>query len=252
MKNFIQRYELPSFFLLAYLLSWLSVPLLQGGETTWGLAIAARIVISATLGAQGVREHYKRAMNWRVSWWYLIAPLIVIAYTMIGFGLNLILGAKFIAQPHMSLNAFILLVLFGGQWEELGWTAYALPRLQERFANHPNGRFMAGLVLSVFRAIWHLPLVLYGKVYWFDAIFLSIAFQTIIVWLYNRSNRNIPAVMLLHFTSNILGALMVPVFVGPDRVMYTALFIIVAILFAVALVVFSQLKPKQEQAIATQ
>jgi len=45
---------------------------------------------------------------------------------------------------------------------------------------------------------------------------------------------------------------MVPVFVGPDRVMYTALFIIVAILFAVALVVFSQLKPKQEQAIATQ
>jgi len=157
MKNFIQRYELPSFFLLAYLLSWLSVPLLQGGETTWGLAIAARIVISATLGAQGVREHYKRAMNWRVSWWYLIAPLIVIAYTMIGFGLNLILGAKFIAQPHMSLNAFILLVLFGGQWEELGWTAYALPRLQERFANHPNGRFMAGLVLSVFRAIWHCP-----------------------------------------------------------------------------------------------
>ncbi|NJC95680.1 MAG: hypothetical protein C3F07_10755 [Anaerolineales bacterium] len=250
MKNLVQRYELPSFFLLAYLLSWLSAPFMQGGEITWGLVIAARLVIGVTMGVQGVRAWHRRVTNWRAGWWYLIAPLIVIAYTLVGFGLNLMLGAKLVAQPAISINALIMLMLFGGQWEELGWTAYALPRLQERFADRPNGRLMAALTLSVFRAIWHLPLVLYGKVYWFDALFLSVAFQLIIAWVYDRSGGKVPAVMALHFTSNIMGALLSPVFAGADRMMYTAIFISLASLFAVALVVSNQFKPRQEKAVA--
>jgi hypothetical protein len=245
MKSFIQRYELPTFFLLAYLLSWSSVPFLQGGETTWGLVIAARIVIGAALGAQGLRQYYKRVTNWRAGWWYLSAPLIIVAYTVIGFGLNLMLGAKLIAQPHISLNAFIMLVLFGGQWEEIGWMAYALPRLRERFAAHPNGKLMAALTLSIFRAIWHLPLVLYGKVYWFDALFLSVAIQIIFAWVYDRSGEKVPVVMAMHFTSNIMGALLSPLFAGTDRVIYTALFIAVASLFAVILVMSPQFNVKQ-------
>ena len=250
MKNLIKRFELPSFFLLAYLLSWLSVPFMQGGETSWGLAIAARIVIGATLGAQGLRKHYKRVMNWRAGWWYLIAPLIVIGYEGIAFVLNLMSGARWIALPHLSMGTFIMLVLFGGQWEELGWTAYALPKLQERFANRPNGKLMAAFVLGVFRAIWHLPLVLYGKIYWFDALFLSFAFQIIIAWVYDRSGGKVPAVMAMHFTSNILGAAMPVVFLGVDQVIYTALFIGIANLFAVVLVVSAQLKTKQAETVA--
>ena len=250
MKNLIQRFELPSFFLLAYLLSWLSVPFMQGGETTWGLVIAARIVIGVSLGVQGVREWRKRVTNWRAGSWYLIAPLIVIAYTSIGFGMSLMLGAKLVAQPHVSLSALIMLVLFGGQWEEIGWTAYALPKLQERFADHPNGKLLAALTLSVFRAIWHLPLMLYGKVYWFDMLFLSFAFQIIIAWVYDHSDGKVPAVMAMHFTSNIMGALLTPLFAGTDQVMYTALFISLASLFAVALVVAAQFKTQSAKAEA--
>lgn len=250
MKNFIQRFEFPSFFLLAYALSWLSVPFLQGGETSWGVAIAARIVIGVTLGAQGVREYSRRVTNWKAGWWYLFAPLIVIAYTGIGFCINWMLGAKLIAQPHLSLQTLMMLVIFGGQWEELGWTAYALPRLQERFAGRPNGKLMAALTLSVFRAIWHLPLVIYGKIYWFDALFLSLAFQLIIAWVYDRSDGKVPAVMAMHFTSNIMGALLSPLFADADRVMYTALFIVIASLFAIVLVASAQFKPRPEKAIA--
>ena len=250
MKNFIQRNELPAFFLLAYLLSWLSVPFLQGGQTTWGVALAARIVIGVTLGVQGVREYYKRLTNRSAGWWYLIAPLIVIAYTGIGFGMNLMMGAKLVAQPQLPLGTLALLVLFGGQWEELGWTAYALPRLQERFANRPNGTLRAALVLSVFRAIWHLPLVLYGKIYWFDALFLNLAFQIIVAWLYNRSGRSVTLIMLMHFTSNIMGTLLTPVFAGADRVMYFVIFISSANLVALILVMSSQLKVQQEKAVA--
>lgn len=250
MKNFIQRYQLPSFFLLAYLLSWLSVPFLQGGETTWGMALATRIVIGASLGAQGIREWRKRVTNWRAGWWYLIAPLIVIAYALIGFSMNLMLGAKLVAQPHITLNAFILLVLFGGQWEELGWTAYALPKLQERFADLPNGKLMAALTLGVFRAIWHLPLVLYGKIYWFDAIFLNLVFQVIVAWVYDRSDGKVSVVMAMHFTSNLMGALLNPVFAGTERIMYTAVFISVASLFAIILATSSQFKTRREKALA--
>jgi hypothetical protein len=245
MKNLIQRHELLAFFLLACLLSWSSVPFMQGGQMTWGVALAARIVIAVTLGAQGVRAHYKRLANRSMGWWYLVAPLIVIAYTGIGFGINLMMGAKLVAQPQLPLGAFIMLVLFGGQWEELGWTAYALPRLQDRFANRPNGMLSAALALTGFRAIWHLPLVLYGKVYWFDALFLNLAFQIIVVWLYNRSGRSVSLIMLLHFTSNIMGALLSPVFAGADRVMYFVIFISLANLLALMLVIASQFKIRQ-------
>ncbi|HKI52788.1 MAG TPA: CPBP family intramembrane glutamic endopeptidase [Anaerolineales bacterium] len=250
MKNFIQRYQLPSFFLLAYLLSWLSAPFLQGGETTWGLAIAARIVIGVTLGAQGVREYRKHVANWRAGWWYLVAPLIVIGYEGIAFFINLALGANLITPHYASLTPFLLLVLFGGQWEELGWTAYALPKLRERFANCPNGSWIAVLVLGVFRMLWHVPLFLYGKMNWLDIFIFSFSFQIIIAWLYDRSGGKVPVVMLFHFTSNVMVVIMTPLFLGAGQVMFRVLFISVANLFAVILVVFSQLKVQQENAAA--
>jgi uncharacterized protein len=247
MKNFIKRYELPSFFLLAYLLSWLSVPFLQGGITPQGVAIAARIVIGVTLGAQGVREYRKRLTNWRAGWWYLIAPLIVIGYEGIAFILNVISGAKLVELPHLSIGMFMMLVLFGGQWEELGWTGYALPRLRERFAAHPNGSLMAVLVLGVFRMLWHLPLFLYGKMYWFDILIFTFAFQIIIAWIYDRSGKSVPAVMAFHFTSNILGAFFSPVFSGMERLMFQASFMSLAAFIALVIVLASQIKVRQKE-----
>jgi hypothetical protein len=245
MKNIIQRYELPSFFLLAYLLSWLSVPFMQGGETTWGLVLAARIVIGTTLGVQGVRAHYRRVTNWRAGWWYLIAPLIVIGYEGIALFINLALGAKLIMPHYESSIPFLLLVLFGGQWEELGWTAYALPKLRERFAERTNGSLIAVFVLGIFRMLWHLPLFLYGKIDWFDIFIFTFPFQIIIAWLYDHSGGKVPVVMLFHFTSNIMAVVMVPVFLGADQVTFRALFVLVATLFAMSLVWFSQVKIRQ-------
>lgn len=241
MKNFIKRFELPSFFLLTYLLSWLTVPFMQGGLTSWGVAIAARIVIGVTLGVQGVRDYHKRLTNWRAGWWYLIAPLIVISYEGIAFVINLTLGAKMVQLPHLSAGTLLMLVLFGGQWEELGWTGYALPRLRERFANRSNGSVIAVLVLGVFRMLWHLPLFLYGKMEWFDIFIFSFSFQIIIAWVYDRSE-SVLAVMTLHFMSNILGAAMAAVFLSADLVLFRALFVAVASLFAVTLILSSQLK----------
>ena len=250
MKKFIQHHELTSFFLLAYLLSWSTVPFMQGGQMTWGLAIAARIVIGVTLGAQGLREYRNRIANWRAGWWYIAGPLLILGYEGLAFIISLAAGATVVEMPHLSVSSIGMLVLFGGQWEEPGWTAYALPRLRERFANRQNGSLIAVLVLAFFRMVWHLPLFLYGKLYWFDIVVLSFAFQILLAWLYDRSNGSVPVVMFTHFMSNIFGALMSTVFAGSDRVLFQALFISLAALFAVAVTLFWQRKTKQETATA--
>ena len=248
MKQILNRYEMSFFFLLTYLLSWWSVPLMNGALIPQGPAFAAVILIALTAGKPGLREYWKRLTNWRAGWWYLIAPLIIISYTGIAFVINLLFGATIAETPHwLSMGTFVQLLLVGGLWEEPGWTGHALPKLEERFANHPNGTWIAALVLGIFRALWHLPLFLYGKLYWFDIFVFAFAFQIMIAWLYHRSEKSVPAVILFHLMSNVLGAVLSPVFAGPEREMFYALFMSLAVLFVLALVWFSQIKFGQEK-----
>lgn len=248
MKDFLKRYELVLFFPLTYLLSWWSVPLMNGALIPQGPMFAAAIMIALTRGRPGLREYWQRLTNWRAGWWYLIAPLIIVGYTGIAFVINLFFGATLAETPHwLALGTLVQLLLVGGLWEEPGWTGYALPKFEEHFANRPNGVWLAPLALGVFRAIWHLPLFLYGKMYWFDIFVFSFAFQIIIAWLYHKSGKSVPVVMLFHFVSNISGSVMFPVFVGDERLMFYALFIALAVFVALALVWFSQIKLRQEE-----
>lgn len=243
MKNFIQRNEMAFFFLLTYLLSWWSVPLMNGALIPQGPMFAAFILVALMMGRIGLRAYWGQLTHWRAGWWYLIAPLIILGYTGVAYIINLWSGATPAETPHLlSLGVFVQLLLFGGHWEEPGWTGYALPKFQERFADRPYGSLTAILVMGVFRALWHLPLFLAGKLYWFDIFMFSFAMQIIIAWLYHRSGRSVPAVMLFHFVSNLLGAVMSPVFTGEERLLFYALFMSIAMVFALALVWFSQFK----------
>ena len=252
MKAFLKRYEMVFFFLLTYVLSWWSVPLMDGALIPQGPMFAAILLVALTTGRLGLRAYWKQLTQWRAGWWYLIGPLLIVGYTAIAYVINLWSGATQVETPQLlALGVFVQLLFFGGQWEEPGWTGYALPRLEERFANRSNGQWIAALVLGVFRAIWHLPLFLAGKLYWFDIFMFSFAMQIIIAWLYHRSGRSVPAVMLFHLTSNVLGATMFPVFAGADRLMFYALFMSLAMGFALMLVWFSRIRfgPKKVEAV---
>lgn len=243
MKAIFTKYQLPLFFLLSYLLSWWSLVPLHG-LFAHGVAIAAAIVIALSVGRTGLREWWSRLTNFRAGWLYLVGPLFIAGYYLTAMVINLLLGATVVNPPQfpsvMLVGEFLLL---GGMWEEPGWSGYALPTLQKRFAKVPNGALIATLIVGIFRGIWHLPFVLVGASPWYDAfIFSPLAFQVIISWLYNKSGGSVPAVMLFHLTSNTLFAVVSPVFAGTDATMYRILSYACAILIALSLVWKSQLK----------
>ena len=236
-KSFFNKYQLPIFFLLTYLLSWWSAPLQNGQIIPHGPMLAAVIVLALSAGRPGLGVWWRRITHWRVAWyWYLVGPAMVVFYQGSAYIINQMLGASVTNPLHIPSTGIILeLLLLGGLWEEPGWTGYALPKLQERFDNRPNGWLLAALVLGVFRAIWHLPLFFYGHIPWFDVVVFEIAVQLIIAWLYNRSGGSVLVVILYHFASNILSAVFSPTFTGEAFTVFYALFVGLACLVALGL-----------------
>lgn len=236
-QNFIRKFELPLFLMLTYILSWWSAPFASGGIIPQGPLFAAVIMIALTLGRSGLREYWSRLTKLSAGWWYLVGPAIIAVYLLAAFVVNLLLGATAASPfPFPSAGAMIVLLLMGGLWEEPGWTGYALPKLQAHFAPHAYGTLAATLVMGFFRSLWHLPLVVFGSILWYDAVFFSLAFQVIITWLYNKSNGSVPAVMVFHYASNVLaGSVMLLAFSGTEQAMYYVLFVGFACLAALVI-----------------
>lgn len=214
LSTIAKRHSLPLFFVLAYGLSWVAVPWI-GGLLPWGPALAAFIMLALTEGKPGVKELLGQMGRWRVGLiWYVIALSLPILTSLGAAGLNVMLGAA--ASPLEPWYNILLLIplflLLGGEWEEPGWSGYALPRLQAG-----RSALLASLILSVFRAGWHLPLFLYGYIYWADIPFI-IAAQIIITWLYNSTRRSVFIVMALHLMMNVSGEYFGPMFSGENAV----------------------------------
>jgi membrane protease YdiL (CAAX protease family) len=153
--------------------------------------------------------------------------------------MNILLGANVSAAPALSLAGILELLFLGGLWEEPGWTGYALPKLQEKFTGRRNQTALVILVLGTFRAIWHIPLFLYGHIPWYDVVILAFAMQALITWLYNRSGGSTLTAMTFHLMSNLAGLAMLFTFTGVERTRYQLLFIGVASVIALALHFFT-------------
>ena len=249
MHSFVRRNPILVFALLAYLFSWWPAPFMGGRILSWGLIFSAWIILAITEGKPGIRNWMQFITHWRAAWyWYLVGPGTIFFYTASAYVINILLGATVIHLPHFpDLTTLLTLLLVGGQWEELGWSGYALPALQERFTRHSNGALLAALVVGSMRMIWHLPLVLSGNIAWFDMVFLSFAIQLIFAWLFNRTGGSIPIIMLAHFVSNLNGSTYSGVFAGLEWTNYYVLFIAIALFTAFGIVWKSRRKLGQKK-----
>lgn len=220
LSNMAKRYSLPTFFILAYVLSWCMVPWAGPSLLPWGPTLAAIIMIALTDGRLGVKSWLGQIWRWRVGFtWYMVALSLPILISLGAAWLNVLLGAATRSlEPWYNFLLLIpLFLLMGGEWEEPGWTGYALPRLQQG-----RSALAASLIMAIFRVGWHLPLFLYGSIPGSDILFI-IAAQIVITWLYNSTKRSVLIVMALHLMMNVCGEYFGLMFSSGDSLQFARL-----------------------------
>ncbi|MDT7581256.1 MAG: protease family protein [Pseudonocardiales bacterium] len=201
-----RRHRLVAFFGLTFLLSWWSWPfyavdLAPTAFFPCGPLVAALVVIGVAEGRAGFRELGARMIRWRVGWlWWLVAVGTPLAVLAVAAAVNVALWdapAPVLAGVGWTQVALVAAIRFvnpldGPLGEEPGWRGYALPQLQAH-----RSPLASGVVLGVFVALWHLPLVATGQL---PAVGLPITFAItlVYVWLFNRTGGSVLMTMVFH------------------------------------------------------
>jgi len=243
------------FFPLAFLLSWYPYLLgktrlvhTSGGINPLGPAVAALIVAGVFYRAPGLKELLGRYLPWRASWSnYALAIVLPVLLITVSALITLLLGAAQPSLPQSSswtdmLPRFVFTFLFVGLGEETGWRGFALPELEKRFS-----LLTAGLILGLFWAAWHIPLMgveFKGMV--IPAFLLSILSGSVVLaWLLDRASGGLLPIPLLHATVNTVGAGFVfPMFTGADN---TRLWWVYSFAWLIAAVIVVLASPRMRQ-----
>jgi len=207
----IRKYPIVFFTILACLFGWsLFIAYAFGAELTpdgmpLGPVIAA-FIVAACLGRTEFKEWGRRLFTFRTGiGWYALAiaaPIIIITVVAL---VNYALGATPPTASQLAIwtdlpGMFIIFLIMVGIGEEAGWTAFAAPMLLRR-----NSFMNTWLILSAIRVLWHIPLMLSGDLPWVLGIGGNIAFQFLVLWIFQRSNQRWFLAALWHTTLNTFG-----------------------------------------------
>ncbi|MEB8637824.1 MULTISPECIES: CPBP family intramembrane glutamic endopeptidase [Bacillus cereus group] len=233
LRKYLESYPLTSFFVMAYLFSW--VVLIPFILSQWGIfpktkafdiffvanafvgpMLAAYIMFRTLEGKESWKKVRKSIISTKVSLkWYFFTLIFIPAVMFLGM---VILNGgiptfhSFTSKFFVTyLISFVVTFFLGGPLpEEIGWRGFALPRLQSKF-----GPFKATLLLSVLWAFWHLPHFLtvaqrggpgsdLSLLYIHLPIFIlmCLPISIILTWVYNCHRGNLFIVMLVHTSVN--------------------------------------------------
>jgi membrane protease YdiL (CAAX protease family) len=234
----IRRHPVTAFFIMAFVGTWLLYLLVLLSPRGLGLIslpdglvfvlfllstyagpfLAAWIITRVVDGREGVRQWFKRMLQWRVSWvWYLV---VLVGYP-VAFGIPAIVmeGSSALTAARLNVGTFVpgyLVTILMGFFlptlgEEAGWRGFALTRLQRS-----QGPLVATLVVAAIHAVWHLPayfvkgaITVTGE---FDpTLFVAnslaiIAASFIWTWLFNNAAGSILFATFVHAASNGMSA----------------------------------------------
>jgi membrane protease YdiL (CAAX protease family) len=252
LKRLVIEHPLVAFFILAYVGAWIVLLLPVLSQSGLGLlpfaspvptllffipaaiagpTLAAFVVTRMVEGKDGTRDLRRRILGWRVGpHWYLIAlfglPLAYFVAASLVFGaapLNTLIEKWPLVFTSYLPNVVVLIVLVS-VWEEIGWTGFALPRLQERY-----GPLLASVILGVLWALWHLPAyfvsgqVVDHKVGFGDLdrllyllpllVLMAIPSRVVMTWLYNNAvAAGVIIITLFHAGWDMTNSNIVPTF----------------------------------------
>jgi membrane protease YdiL (CAAX protease family) len=230
MIKFFRRHPLLSFFLLAYVLSWLTwLPYVLSSDglgildlrlpslyvaigAFTGPFLAGFLMTAVVSGRQGIHSLLKRFVLWRVGiGWYLFAIFGVPAIALLGAlalpgALSTLTQHALVSSLLTYLPALIVTFIIAAGGEEPGWRGFALPRLQERY-----GPLIGTLLLGLLWGGWHFPLVLtvgYGggpnsnltaELETSLLQIVAVSFTAIVItWVFNNTQGSLLLAMLVH------------------------------------------------------
>jgi CAAX protease family protein len=230
--NFIQRYPLLAFFLLAFGLTWifmitdalgshgivsfrLPIPLLivMGYMPT----LAAVIVTWQIKGRAGVSALFKKLLIARVGLgWYALAIFgiaiaaitTVMLYNMFGNGPAISIlsrNAPPVSGPLQLILMVVLMYIIVGlvNGEELAWRGFALPRLQAKYS-----ALTSSLILGVIWTLFHLPLFLtatgssQAEMSFVSFLISTVSITVLYTWMYNNTRGSVLMAYLFHAAAN--------------------------------------------------
>jgi uncharacterized protein len=189
---------------------------LHHGFGGFGPFIASFVTTRIFLKAEGIKN--------LLSGCFRLRPLIYFAVALLGPFVLVFISSLinyFIHQTPINLKGllytrelpefnlitfFVYNLVFFGFGEETGWRGFALPRLQSKF-----NALLSTLILTVFWALWHLPLFLYRPGYtamdtmgilgW---IFSLLTGSVLLSWLFNSTRGSVLICAIFHSTIDIV------------------------------------------------
>lgn len=228
-KQFVLNYPIATFYLLAFVISWAGfLPVLLRAHSIhffknifWmaflilpatGPALAAWITTSlekdSNNGLAVLWANLMKPVSWR---WCALVVLLPGAMQIVSYWLSIWLfpDQKTIlpALPFTGVMYAAAMSFGSNPWEEVGWRGFALTRLQVKY-----NPYTAALIVGVLWALWHIPLFLWPgypmakMLFWIWAAGL-IGQSFLYAWVFNSTARSLTAVVLLHLSFNIFGAI---------------------------------------------
>jgi membrane protease YdiL (CAAX protease family) len=216
-------YPLIAFFTGAFAYTWsfhfqivrnrLSVDRGPGRQLYWlglpGPTLAA-LGVSAALGS--VELLLERLLIWPIGlqWWllaFLTVPITYIAATGLYSIRTRQRPARFFRRPGIGWRSLLLSQIMVVSSEEIGWRAFALPILIQRF-----GSLGGTLILGPVWALWHLPMFRvpssHQKGSFWKFVYGLTVWSVIMTATFTGSGGSILPAMLFHATANVAAFVM--------------------------------------------
>jgi uncharacterized protein len=183
----------------------------------FGPAVGAFYSLKTLDGTAALRRYLRGLRDLRLGWKVWIVPIVVLGgSTCAAWILPELWGTPRVSIRLSFLTSpldLLLIALFVGSQEELGWRGYILDPLEERL-----GPWLGNLVLGVIWALWHLPLFLIpgtgqNAIPLFAFMLLTTGYSGFFSWVREASGKRTFSAIYAHGLVNVFGSVF-PTVVG--------------------------------------
>lgn len=153
----------------------------------------------------GAKSLLKRSLDYKSitrKIWFLPILLLMPVIFALASGAMILMGEPLPASmfPAVAAPVAFIAFFFMALFEEVGWMGYVFDSMQDRW-----NALAASIVLGILWAAWHLPLYIHlAPPLWIAMQLISlVAIRTLIVWIYNNTEKSVFAAILIHTVYNV-------------------------------------------------